>query len=453
VITEMVYQHECASMPLRYGLDVTCNTDDDVILSNVLINARKVKRWAKSLPPNDKTLLICGSGPSIADDVELIRDLYGSGAHVWGLNNCANYLGTLGIAPDAQVIMDAQEHNLKAIAPAKSHLFASQCHPAMFDAVPDAILWHSTHGETKVDEQAGFPSHDDEYCLIGSAVSVGNTALVLAYSLGYRNIHLFGYDSSNKGVSHVIHQEWNDGEPMTIVEFRGKKYECSLTMRLQADAFGSRASVLIREGCKVTVHGYGLLPDRWNADLTEQEKYELMWSRGDYGLISPGEQVAERFISVVAPKQGARIADFGCGSGKGSLAIDRLGKFDITCIDFTENSRDDEAQKFQFIKADLSGGHIPVYVNHGFCTDVLEHIPTDKVDATIIHIMEACHDCFFQISTIPDDFGGAIGRPLHLTVKPHSWWKEKFISLGYAVRWEEDQISAALFHIFPQQEN
>jgi len=42
---------------------------------------------------------------------------------------------------------------------------------------------------------------------------------------------------------------------------------------------------------------------------------------------------------------------------------------------------------------------------------------------------------------------------LHLTVKPHSWWKEKFISLGYAVRWEEDQISAALFHIFPQQEN
>lgn len=445
--TEMVYQNPHAEGKLRYGLDVLCNVDDEVIYSNILTNARKVKQWVKWEEPHDKVLMICGSGPSIGADIDTIRQMQGEGVEVWALNNCANYLAKMGVPVDAQVIMDAQEHNLKAIGPAKKHLFASQCHPALFDAVPDAILWHSTHGNERPDEQEGFPEHDDEYSLIGSAVSVGNTAMVLAFAMGYRTIHLFGYDSSNEGVSHVIHQPWNDGEPMTIVEFNGKKYIASLTMSLQADAFPSRAYVLEREGCSITVHGYGLLPDRWNTKLTEEQKYDLMWKRGDYGLESPGEKVAAKFIEVVKPKASARIADFGCGSGKASLALDKLGEFNITCVDFVEHSRDEEARKFKFVKANLSSQSVPIYVNHGFCADVMEHIPPELVTQTIKNVMGSCHDCFFQISTIPDDFGGAIGQPLHLTVKPHSWWKEQFLSLGFAVLWEEEQEIAALFHI------
>lgn len=439
--SEVVVKHPRATDVLRFGLDVLCNTDDEVILSNVLENARKVKRWAKSLPPHGRTLLICGSGPSIRKDTDLIREMSAT-CDVWALNNCANYLNSLGMIPDAQVIMDAQEVNLQAIGAAREYLFASQCHPKMFDAV-DATLWHATLGDIKVDEQPGFPEHDDAYCLIGSAVSVGNTAMILAFALGYRDIHLFGYDSSNEGVSHVIPQQWNAGEPMTMREFRGKHYECSLTMALQADAFTERASVLVREGCKLTVHGYGYLPDRWNAALSEQDKYAMMWAIDGYRETSPGEEVADLFIEMFKPS--GRVIDFGCGTGRAGVKLAKAG-CDVLLSDFTVNSRDKEAQSLPFIQHDLTQP-FPESAQWGYCTDVMEHIPTADVDAVIRNIMGACQKCFFQISTVPDVMGAHIGQVLHLTVQPLIWWVEKFRSLGYAINWQREDQTSVLFLI------
>lgn len=454
--TEMVYQNPQASSPLRYGLDVVCNVDDETILRNCLANAKKVKRWVQSQPAHNRTLLICGSGPSIRDDVETIRKMQEDGAEVWALNNCANFLASLDILPDAQVIMDAQPVTVNAIGPAKEHYFASQCDPSLFDTVKDAILWHSTHGDTRIDEQEGFPDHDDAYCLIGSAVSVGNTALVLAYALGYRKMHLFGYDSSIKGESsHAIRQWWNDGEPMTIREFRGKKYVCSLTMSLQADAFSSRAAILEREGCDITVHGYGFLPDRWNAEWTEQEKYNEVWRFKEYGDESPGARAAAKFIEVVKPDKWRFFADFGCGSGRGALEIIRLLDIEpcqMALVDFADGSRIDEAKSLRFIHANLSES-IPIRADYGYCCDVMEHIPPELVEKTIRNIMGACSGCFFQICTVQDDFCGLIGTPLHLTVKPHSWWRELFVSLGYAVRWEEEGEITASFYIASTGDN
>lgn len=445
--TEMVIHNPHASAPLTYGLDVVCNVDDETILANVLANSRKTNKWICQQEPHDRVLIICGSGPSIRDETQTINDLIGQGADVWALNNCATYLESIGILPDAQVIMDALPHNVKAIGKAKAHYFASQCNPAMFDAVPDAYLWHSTHGNVMVDQQEGFPDFDGPYFLVGSAVSVGNTALILAYALGYRTIHLFGYDSSNKGVdSHAIHQAWNDGEPMTVNRFRGKDYVSSLTMSLQADAFPSRAWALEREGCTIKVHGYGLLPDKWNAQLTEQEKYEELWSKPEYADVSPGAAVVDTFIEVVRPLECDSIADFGCGSGKASIELAKRGKYLPILVDFAENSRIEAARRFNFVKANLSES-IPFKVKHGFCCDVMEHIPPELVDVTLQNIMNACDDCFFQISTVPDSFGGSIGHPLHLSVHPLDWWRDKFISLGYAVRWDSADEITALFHI------
>ena len=77
----------------------------------------------------------------------------------------------------------------------------------------------------------------------------------------------------------------------------------------------------------------------------------------------------------------------------------------------------------------------------------MEHIEPEKVDQTVKNIMAACDSCFFQISTVPDSMGSLVGHALHLTVKPHDWWKDKFVSLGYAVAWEERQEQAALFYL------
>lgn len=444
MLEEMVYQNPHASGKLHYSLIVECNTPDDVILSNVIKNSKKVQNWLKTLPENGRTLLICGSGPSIMGDISIIKKMQEEGADIWALNNCANFLGEIGVTPDAQVIMDARPETINAIGPAKRHLFASQVDPSLFEKVSTAELWHSTHGNVMVDEQDEFPQHEDEYCLIGSSVSVGNTAMILAYSQGYRNIHLFGYDSSNAGASHVIRQHWNDGEPMTIVDFMGKSYVSSLTMKAQADAFHDRAVALEREGCSITVHGYGLLPDRWRASkepLQENEKYQRMWEYDSYRAVSPGEDCVGTFLEVCKPD--GLVIDFGCGTGRAGLRIQEYGCH-VVLLDFTENSRDKEAMQLPFWKQDLTKPIIHK-AKYGYCTDVMEHIRPDDVDAVINNIMFSAKTTFFQISTVPDTMGALIGQQLHLTVKPHQWWKEKFEALGYSISFDRDDEISSIF--------
>jgi len=67
--------------------------------------------------------------------------------------------------------------------------------------------------------------------------------------------------------------------------------------------------------------------------------------------------------------------------------------------------------------------------------------------------MASTPKAFFQISTVDDHFGKLIDTPLHLTVKPHAWWKEEFESRGYTVEWESDQSVASLFYISRQEKN
>jgi hypothetical protein len=53
-------------------------------------------------------------------------------------------------------------------------------------------------------------------------------------------------------------------------------------------------------------------------------------------------------------------------------------------------------------------------------------IPPEDVDLVIANILDSTPRAFFQIATIPDGYGAAIGQRLHLTVKDHDWWAAKF---------------------------
>ena len=440
----MRFRNPGASMDLVIPVDVVCNTPDEVLISNITKNSRLDKKWLEASDPHNGIAIICGSGPSIADDIEEIRAWKLSGAKVFALNGCAAYLDKFGILPDYQVMCDARKENIELIGPAKEHLFASQCDPSMFEAVPDAILWHLQIG----DIESYFPKYDGAYALIGGAASVGNTTTCICYAMGYRTLHLFGFDSSHKGESgHAFHQKLNEGDPTCITEFNGKTYLASLTMKHQAEKFHETARALQQMGTKIHVHGYGLLPDMWNTPkeaMSEHDKYERMWGIEGYRAVSPGEMIADTFVEVVKPY--GRIIDFGCGTGRGSKALSLLTECEIVQVDFAENSRDEDCRDFLFYEADLSKD-IPVYGDCGFCTDVMEHIPTEQVDSVINNIMGSCSSCFYQISTVPDVMGEMIGQDLHLTVRPHKWWHEKFESLGYAVLWEEERSETALFHI------
>ena len=445
--TKINHWNPGAAMPLVLPVHVICNTSDEQIYTNIHTNSRNGRKWVKQEEAHSRPALLCGSGPSIAQDLEEIARRQAAGATVFALNGCAKFLHDNGIQPDHQVILDARPETGQLLGPAREHLLASQVAPELFDSVPNARIWQLQVGG--IDHI--LPDYDDDFCLIGGAASVGNTATCLAYAMGYRELHLYGYDSSHMDTrGHAFPQPMNDGDPCAVVEFNGKQYVASLTMKLQAEKFMETSKALRDMGATIHVHGTGLLPDLYNAPreaLTEVEKYQRMWGIDAYRNLAPGEECAELFLRVAQP-HGQRVIDFGCGTGRGALKISEFCP--VLCVDFTDNSRDEAARHLPFVQADLTKP-IPAEAPFGYCTDVMEHIPPEDVSTVIRNVMASAQTVFFQISTVPDLLGALINQDLHLTVRPHGWWRDLFISLGHSVQWDRECENAALFLIRSKQ--
>lgn len=430
-----------AKNPLILPVVVICNTSDEQVYENIRANSHARGNWLRAEPEHDGVAVLCGSGPSLADELETVRGLQAKGGKVFALNGAAAFLYENGVHADYQVILDARPETAQLIGPAKRHLFASQVAPELFDRVPLAQLWQLQ--VEKIDDL--LPEYDEDYCLIGGAASVGNTATCIAYAMGYRELHCFGYDSSHRdGKGHAFHQKMNEGDPCAVVHFNGKTYTASLTMKLQAEKFQETAKELKHLGCRITVHGSGLLPDIYNTPketLAEDEKYRRMWAIQGYRNYAPGEECAETFLRVVKPE--GLVIDFGCGTGRGALKIKEAG-CDVFLVDFADNCRDPAAQELPFMVADLTKP-LTLRARFGYCTDVMEHIPPVDVRTVVANVMGCVDEAFFQIATVPDFAGACINQDLHLTVQPSGWWKQLFEDMGYSVPWNEVQETTATF--------
>lgn len=443
---QMTHWNPGAEMPLVLPVHLICNTSDDDIYANIRENSAPADReWMKLADANERVAVLCGSGPSLADTLEEVREWKANGAVIFAMNGAAKFLNDNGILADYQVLIDAREQTADLIGPAKEHLFASQVHPECFRRMPTAKLWH-----LQVEGIEDYFPQDVTrgYFLVGGAASVGNTATCLAYAMGFRNLQIYGYDSSHRdGKGHAFSQPMNDGDPCAVVQFNGKEYTASLTMKLQAEKFWETSRALMNMGCNIEVHGSGLLPDMFNApQLSEVEKYKTMWDMMVYREYSPGEETAQLFVDVVEPR--GVVGDFGCGTGRGGLAIKNKTGCEVILIDFAPNCLDPQARPLPFVEWDLSKPKIPVIVDHGYCCDVMEHIPPEQVEGVISNVMAACsHGCFFQISTTDDNTGVLIGQRLHLTVHGFDWWKSVFERLGYAVTWSEDKGEIVQFYV------
>ena len=441
------FQNKEATMPLVLPIHVICNTSDDDLYTHIKANSIGRSDWVKCLPEHDGMAIIVGSGPSLADTIEDIRQLKLGGGTIFALNGAAKFLNDRGILPDYQVLLDARRETSTLIDKAKRYLFASQVHPDCFVIKPEAQLWHLQIGDVEKELEWYEPA----YALIGGAASVGNTAPCLAYTLGYRNVHLFGYDSSNKdGHGHAFYQAMNVDDPQAITTFNGKEYSSSFTMKLQAERFRGIAQALVDSGVSLTVHGTGLLPDMWanphiKETMTEQEKYEQVWQLDEYREGSPGERCASNFFQIAKPS--GKVIDFGSGTGRGSIKIHEYGCSPFL-VDFAYNSRDKKAMRFPFLQHDLTKP-LPddVFAKYGYCTDVMEHIEPENVEKVINNIMECVDYCFFQICLVDDDMGALIGQTLHLTVKPQAWWHDLFVKLGYNVIEAHGNEIAAMFYV------
>lgn len=425
-VYQMDYRNPHATGVLKVPVLVLCNTPDEQLLANVKTNSANGAPWIGFRKEHSRAAILVGGGPSLAEHIADIKAIQNLDADIFAMNGAASFLLQHDIRPDFQVIADAKAETATLVEPvARQHLFASQVDPACFAAIPGAMLWHL--------EMAGiedvFPVERRArggYALVGGGASVGNSACALAYVMGYRSLHLFGYDSSHRGeASHAYDQPMNQFIPTIEAEWAGKHYTSSVAMKAQAEKFMITGQALKKEGVDIHVHGDGLLPAMWNTpveNITERDKYRLMWQLDAYRDHAPGEFLVDLFEGTVKPD--SLILDFGCGTGRAALELHKRGHR-VLCIDFADNCRDQEAIDLPFLEWDLSRP-IPARAKYGLCTDVMEHIPTDDVAKVLANIMEAAETVLFQISTVKDAFGAMLGTDLHLTVRSHEWWLAHF---------------------------
>lgn len=407
-----------------------CNTAPDVIRSQLKFNVQRNLPWLKLQPLKERPLAIVAGGPSLKERYKDIKFQY----DILSLNNTYGFLKDRGIRPEYWMLLDARKENLDFVRnvanPNTMHFLAAQCHPSVYDYLEGfkTTLYLTTLPDT-LELVKDF--NCEKVQLAGTVGTVGVKAIALGFALGYREFHLYGYDSSYQdGEHHAYSQPLNDSNSKIDVYLAGKEYITSPAYAHQAVEFCEFARSLVQQhGCTIELHCSGLLPDLVavsNAlgeiplEIREREKYEEIWKQKSYRNTAPGEDFVEDAIASLGATPGDSVIDFGCGTGRGAAKFQSLG-FRISAVDFAANCLD-PGVKVPFTQACL--WELPsMEAEYGYCTDVMEHIPSEKVHAVLAAIRDRTRKgVYFNIATRHDDLGGLIGRKLHLTVMPAVEW-------------------------------
>jgi len=156
----------------------------------------------------------------------------------------------------------------------------------------------------------------------------------------------------------------------------------------------------------------------------ERDKYERMWDVAAYRNFAPGEALAKQAFIEMGMKSGDTLIDFGCGTGRPAAEFQRLGAA-VMGIDHATNCLD-QGVNITFLQCCLWDLPPNLECMYGYCTDVMEHIPPEKVDDVLSEIRRVVRNkTFFQIATFPDGMGRRIGETLHLSVHSTTWWETK----------------------------
>lgn len=327
--------------------------------------------------------------------------------------------------------------------------------------------WGGATYETKKEPRLIItPASVDRYFstesnVLGGHFNSGIQAINMAYLAGARNLVLLGYDCTKINGRGHYHNGYKEETPEGSYaryadEFDAlgaflvdaapdlKIYNASPVSEITAfQKVKLNDDLSIGETMAVAVRVKHVMPDKDIADI-EEDKYKRMWANPHYRLCSPAERHGvDDFLKAFDFKgEGHPVADYGCGSGRATLALRNMG-FIMLAVDITEHCFDDAVKPFVVCDDFPDTGDKPVdgiepigfykralWDMHGvpptdffLCCDVMEHIPEEKVDAVLKEIAKkTIVGGFFAISTREDSHGKRIGEVLHLTVKDAEWW-------------------------------
>ena len=224
------------------------NAEAQYIHANV---ARNCAMGYQEVVPHDEQpteILLLAGGPSLARMEGDIRSLNAEGMPIVTVNGTYNWCLQRGLRPGAQIILDSRTFNQRFVEPAIpgcKYLLASQCAANVMDAVPrDKLwMWHGEHGQ---------------YIVPGGSTVILR-AIPLLIMLGFRNIHIYGFDSCLDGDEHHAYEQAENANQMAVkVHYHERIFNCHGWMVTQAQEFCDMQRML-PDNINLAVYGDGLI--------------------------------------------------------------------------------------------------------------------------------------------------------------------------------------------------
>lgn len=210
------------------------------------------------LPP----LSIAGGGPSLADTM---HDMQG---RIAAVNGSLAYLLDNNIVPDMCAVCDPSEWiaDMLPVCRGVEYFIASRCHPRVFDRLTGCkvILWHCPGYEkplvSELLTERGTPTVQ-----IGGGSTICLRLLGLGYTLGFREFHCHGMDSSYRARPHAYEDKYTDD---ILPGFLIRGYRTDMVFAEQVPQFMRIAKTMTAgseyfEPCRINVFGDGLLQHSW----------------------------------------------------------------------------------------------------------------------------------------------------------------------------------------------
>lgn len=249
------FVHDWLPLALHSAL---ANTADDISANIKSALKRDYIPFNTLLDTKSGAVAIVGSGPSLKKNWKKLKNFKGD---ILACNAACQFLLGKGIVPDYMMCFDADPLALEFFTPHPdiTYLIASRCPPQAFDMLEGCkvVCWHAL-GDEHINELLDESSRMEPMVSGGGAAVT--RAMVLVLPMGYKEVHLYGADSSfSNGDTHI--RQSTTKERRLSIKSGGRTFEAAPWMAQQAEDF----KVLIPSfssqfGISYIVHGDGLIP-------------------------------------------------------------------------------------------------------------------------------------------------------------------------------------------------
>lgn len=235
------------------------------IASNVWYNIRMGRPQVNFHVQQYTPIILCAGGGSLLEHVDEIQCAQLKGMDVVCVGNAGHALMRHGIKVNGHILVDGAVRNRSFIVPTVDtrYFVASQCDPSILHALhrhKHVFIWHAG---CVADEQKDLDLYYGKsgwfQILGGSYVTL--RAISLLHCLGYKYIHIYGFDSclSKEDKHHAYDQPNADRQKSAEVEIGGRKFKANFWMLDQASQFCESVQNKRFGDSQLAIHGNGLI--------------------------------------------------------------------------------------------------------------------------------------------------------------------------------------------------